>query len=450
MRTVLERLSSVRLAIALLILLASASALGTLVPQGRSPEEYRARYGAAGDVVTGLRLDRLYGSPAYLALLLLFGANLATCGLARFLPRLRRACGQDPRADAEAMGSLSVGESFVRRGGLENAVAAARRELARRRYRVREASEPGRHFLLARRRGLGAFGPDVVHLGLLVILAGGFVSGFGRSKAFLSLTEGGTASLGDGRPELRLDRFETEYHPRGGVKDWRSVVTVLENGVPLVTRAIEVNHPLKWRGVRYYQSGYGRDWESAAVVLRAGPRADPGASRDLGLAPGKSADLGDGTTLSLVRFVPDFIIGEGGAVSSRSSEPNNPAVLVEGSRSGRSVFSGWIFARYPEVSRLRPEGATDLVLELRSFDAPKVSILQATRDPGAPAIWLGSALLLAGLFLGFYWLPREVRMSFSSPDGNSVSIAAGGMAKKGRESFEKEFSGVLAALRKAS
>jgi cytochrome c biogenesis protein len=448
MRSVLKFLGSVKLALALFILLASASALGTLIPQQRTPGEYRARYGASAAVVTGLRLDRLYRSPGYLALLILFGANLSVCTLIRLSPKLKRTFGNDADLDAASIGALKVRDAFVRRGSPDQMASAARRELEGRRYHVRERADSGRLFLRGRRRVLGLFGADIVHLGILVVLAGGIVSGLGKSSTDIALAVGETAPIPGQSASVRLDKFETEYYPGGGVKDWTSTVTVLEHGVPSVNRKIEVNHPLSWKGTVLYQSSYGWDWERPEIGLRIRRKSDPAFLKRVVLGPDGTAEAGDGTTVSALRFVPDLVIGDDGKVHTRSAEPNNPAVLIEGRKDGNAIYSGWVFARYPEVSHVRPEGATDLVFELENYSAPQFSVLQASRDPGASFIWLGCAVLLTGLFLSFYWPPREVRIALEARDEGKVSVTVGGLAPKDREAFEREFGEITTALRR--
>jgi hypothetical protein len=42
----------------------------------------------------------------------------------------------------------------------------------------------------------------------------------------------------------------------GQVKDWKSTVSVMEEGHPVLTKTIEVNHPLHYGGYRFYQESY--------------------------------------------------------------------------------------------------------------------------------------------------------------------------------------------------
>jgi len=59
--------------------------------------------------------------------------------------------------------------------------------------------------------------------------------------------------------------------------------------------------------------------------------------------------LGDsGLTLTAVAFVPDFVMDEGG-ITSRSADPNNPAVRVVISEDGAADYEGWLFAAMPGI-----------------------------------------------------------------------------------------------------
>jgi len=89
-------------AIVLLILLIAASILGTLIPQGRSAQEYLARYGQLAGLFQKLQFTRLYQSFWYVGLLALFSLNIIICTLVRLSPKLRRVfrptCDLDPRS----------------------------------------------------------------------------------------------------------------------------------------------------------------------------------------------------------------------------------------------------------------------------------------------------------------------------------------------------------------
>ena len=450
MKAVLKFFSSVKLAIILFILLAIASILGTLIPQQLAPAQYQAYYGNLSRLVTGLDLDRLFQSAWFIGLLLLFGLNLVVCSLTRLTPKLRKTFGSAWAVEPHDLMPLKVKDAFTKRSGLEAFVAAARAELGRRHFRVSWKNSSSRTLLRARKHTFGLFGSDIVHLGILVILAGGIVSGLGKYRSNVSISEGQTAPVPSRAISLRLDKFETEYYLSGAVKAWKSTVTVFEGGTPRLTRTISVNHPLSYKGVVFYQSSYGWDWENPELELQVKKKSDPAFLKTISLKPGRKAALDEGTEITAVRFLPDFVIGADNEPATRSWEPNNPAVLIEGYRKDARVFSGWIFAKYPEFTRFRDSAEMDFAFEMTSYKAPQFSVLDAALDPGAPVIWAGCVILMLGLFFSFYWPPREIYLVLEAREGPSVAVSAGGLASKSRDRFEQDFAAIMTVLRRAS
>lgn len=350
-------------------------------------------------------------------------------------------------SDAADLMSLKTSGRFKKTGTVDDWRAAFRRELRSRRYKVREETSKARTCLLARKGTLGWFGSDVVHLGLLIILAGGLVSGAAGFRDYLPLREGQTLPAPRGDFEVRLDKFETELYPQGSVKAWKSTVTVVENGRNVLTKVVAVNHPLAYKGLNLYQSSYGWDWNSPEVELWAKKKSDPAYLEKRKLHPGEKAGLPGGLELRVERFVPDFIIGQDKQVESRSEQPNNPAVRVSLTKGPETLFGGWVFANYPDFTGMHSGGPADFSVELKDVHAPQYSVLEAAKDPGADVIWLGCVLIMAGLFLAFYWPTREIKVVLEGSPGKT-DIAAGGLTAKSREAFEAEFQEILAALRR--
>jgi cytochrome c biogenesis protein len=443
--------SSVKLAITLLILLALALVIGTLIPQGEPSAFYASHYGRLAGLLSALRLTNLYGSAWYLTLLLLFAVNTIVCTLSRFPAKWRRAFG--PRVDTEpsALVSLKVKARFVKNASSPDLRSQAESLLSARRYKTKTSQKEGRLCLLAGKRRLGHFGSDIVHLGLLVVMAGGIVSGLAGFRTQLTLGEGQTAAVPGAAFEIRLDKFETEFYPQGSVKAWKSTVTVIENGAPVLSRTISVNKPLSHGRYSFYQTSYGWNWDTPTLVITVKKKSDPGASRTVRLKVGERVAVDEkGVDAILVkRFVPDFVIGEGNETQSRSEQPNNPAALVEGWKGGERIFSGWVFAKYPDFDAMHSGQPTDLVFNLTDFQGSELSVLEAARDPGVGLIWAGCLFVTAGFFLAFYWPPREIRMVFDA-GRDRTEVTAGGQAAKNREAFQAEFEAILNSLRRGS
>jgi cytochrome c biogenesis protein len=449
MRALYRFLTSVRVAIFLLIALIAASVLGTFIPQQRSPEEYLVRYGQLAGLFERLQLTRLYHSVWYIALLAFFSLNLVVCTLARLSPKLRRALRPRFESEVRHLQAMRLKDRLKLAAPLARARALTAAELGRRRYRFQEKEAAGRVLVSARKRVLGFFGSDVVHLGLLVILAGGIVSGLSGRRANLTLVENQTLPVPGATFSLRLDKFTTEFYPNGSVRDWKSRLSVIEAGRPALERTIEVNHPLAYRGYTFYQSGYGWDWDNPSLEILVKKKSDSSYLRDLKLHPGEKASIGgEDIVVTVARFLPDFVLDEKNQPTSRSAQPNNPAAYIEGKRGPETLFAGWVFAKFPDFTRIHSAKETDLSFEFKDVSAPEYSVIQAARDPGAFWIWIGSALLMVGLCLAFYWPTREVRLILEESQGKT-EVAAGGLSAKSLEEFRREFEDLMAGLRKA-
>jgi cytochrome c biogenesis protein len=449
MKSLFKYFSSVKLAIVLLIIITLASVVGTLIPQQRSPEEYMARYDQWANLLQRLQFTNLYKSLWFNALLFLFALNIIVCTLDRLSPKLKKAFQPRLSIEAKDIAVLKIREKLKKHMNLDSTKEMVKKELSSRRYRVRETQQENEAFLYARKRVLGWFGADIVHLGILIIIVGGIISGIGGFSWNLTFSEGRILDVPRADFKLKLDKFETEYYPSGAVKDWKSTLTVLEDETPVLNKIIEVNHPLSYKGFVFYQSSYGWDWRNSSVEIVAKKREDSSFSRKIELKIGEKIKLeGEDIEVSVLEFIPDFVIGEKGQITSRSLEPNNPAAFIEGWQAKEKIFSGWIFAKFPDFDRIHSEKETDLIFELRDFNAGQISIIQASKDPGVNFIWAGCAFLMIGLLIAFYWPTREIRVALEEI-GNKTEITAGGIAAKNKEAFTSEFKNITESIRRS-
>ena len=182
MKSFIKFFSSVKLAIVLLIIITVASLLGTLIPQQRSLEEYTAHYGQLANLFNQLQLTKLYQSPWFITLLILFSINIIICTLTRLWPKLRRIFRPRLENEAKKILALKINQKFRKPWNLERTKEEIKNGLRSFHYRLKEENKENKTFLLARKKTIGWFGSDVVHLGLLVILAGGIKSGLGGLK----------------------------------------------------------------------------------------------------------------------------------------------------------------------------------------------------------------------------------------------------------------------------
>lgn len=321
--------------------------------------------------------------------------------------------------------------------------------------------------------GIGRFGPALTHLGvILLILAGlaysrlsfvtnqyanpgdtitvpdlsgakslldflkSFFTGSSSSSAWSGLDWRNLPKDTPNAFQLKVEDFLVEFTPEGKPKLFRTIATVLDPD-PVYKHNIEVNHPLIYKGIYFYQSTYNR---SSKVVLEVTKPSDSAWKRTLTLSPSQTLQLEEGVELAILRYLPDFRIDRG-RVFSASSSPRNPAVLVQ-----IDSASAWVF--------LRPELKTFNKRRIRSYEVRGVRLepvyttgLSVRTQPGVSLIWLASALITIGIVLSLYFNHWKVSIFIEkSPHGSALSRSL--HAYKWREDFLTTFDSVLREIKK--
>jgi cytochrome c biogenesis protein len=446
MKGLIKFFSSIKLAIILITIITIASIFGTLIPQNRPPQEYIQHYGQLASVFQKLHLTQLYSSWWYLTLLTIFTLNLLVCTLLRLGPKIRRAFSPKIGQEKKRILSLQVNETVKKSISPEKIPEIIKKIFRKYHYRIKIQSTEKHLYLLGRKKMLGLFGVDFVHLGLLIIVIGGIISGFTSFRTHLNIREKEVVPVPQANFSLRLDKFEMEYYPNGSIKDWKSTLTIIDNQTEKITKTIEVNHPLAYQGFRFYQSSYGWDWKHPQFIIEIKKRSDPGYSHQLTLIPRQPQEAPDDLSLVITHFVPDFIITENRQVATRSLEPRNPAAFIQVKQGDEQIYSGWIFAKFPEFSRSHTASSSDYHFIFKDLKAGMYSGIQVAKDPGTNFIWAGCVFLGIGLFLAFYWPPREI-WGLVEISGHQVDVHFGGVARKNKDSFAEEFTRLISDFR---
>ncbi|MBP6059360.1 MAG: cytochrome c biogenesis protein ResB [Candidatus Saccharicenans sp.] len=399
-------LSSLKLTISLLGLIILLSVIGTLIPQGEDPGFYQNYLPRWSGIILNLQLDHLYRSPLFLSVTFLFLLNIIFCSLRQLPAKFKQLRGEIesiPLGVQPAVNrKLATGFSDWFEASPDSLLA----ELRKRHYQIKIKEAGEKKTLLAQKEKPGLFGPEMVHLAILIIIVGGLISALFSQRIELALTEGQTADLPGKNFSLRLERFTTDYYPDGSIKSWKSLVSILDQGQVKKQKIIEVNQPLKYDGFNFFQMSYGFDWDRTSVELEI--KSSNSAVRNLTLKVGEKVQLDSGLTLNLINFIPDFALDQAGRPTSRSAEANNPAVLVLVSREGAPVYQGWLFYYHPESNQIQQQPGSELAISLKKFEAPLFSGLEAASDPGLNLVWLGCALLFLGLLACFYLNYRQM------------------------------------------
>ncbi len=412
--------ASVRLSFVLLLSLALTSVLGTLLPQKEHVSVYTQQFGETGArLILGLRLDDMYHAPWFLLLLALLAANLVICSLNR-LPLTLKLMAKEPAEELKR--SRPAQESLTLAGTpddhLERAAAALRQAVGP----VTRGEDGPARALYAERGAWSRLGVYLVHLSVLVIMAGAIVGNIWGFAGFINLNQGSTTDhldLDNGKQiplgfGLRLDKFTVEFHPDGMPKEYRSDLTFIENGQEVQKAVLMVNHPAERHGIDFYQASYGQ----SVTKLSANFIRD-GQTQTVALAHGQWTDLAGGGKALLIEARPEVNMGgmyKGPVARVGYQPPQGEPVALTAFQAGAKV----------------PMRGGPVSVEILELESTPYSGIQVKYDPGVWLIWVGCTLMVAGFVVAFYFAHRKVWLRLTPAGKGRCRIEIAGSTNKNR------------------
>src|SRR5512145_2246071 len=183
--------TSLKLAITVIIILAVASIIGTVIEQNQPIEKYQKFYGEGTiRLLDSLGLFDMYHSWWFLLLLVLLTVNLLCCSLDR-LPRVVRTV-RNPKTtlDEGLEKTLGLTDRWKKKGARE-ALAASYGEAMGRRFGKPRVTENGATVHLYAERGVvSRFGVYVTHLSIVIIFVGAIIGNVVGFKGYANIVEG--------------------------------------------------------------------------------------------------------------------------------------------------------------------------------------------------------------------------------------------------------------------
>jgi len=447
--------SSVRLTLVLLILLAAVSIVGTVIPQGEGMLEF-ARGLSPGtlEVFRALQLFDVYHSFWFRILISTLALNLIVCSLDR-LPATLRLFRSAPKPDREKPFEEAPREHRFR---TERAVgdAADIAEALFRKNHQKVARKDGESeiFLYGERGRLSLFAVYVVHLSVLLILAGGIVGSLLGFEAFVNIPEGesvDTVRLRDSRsPKLLGFRvecldFDVSFYENGTPKEYRSELRFVGDESEQEA-TLRVNHPFTFRGIRFYQASYG-SIPGDAVELLIRREGSPGAETRLHARRGERVSLPGGAGAFVVEEIREDFMRMG----------MGPAVRIVVHPAAGDALAFWVFlhpervaSRFSESFRsfpkLNPSAFEPYTFLLEDVESRYYTGLQVNRDPGVPYVWAGFFLIVIGLFAAFFVSHRRVWIRIEA-SGEGALVRVAGRSNKNPVGAEREMNQLTSRLR---
>ena len=427
----ISRLADLRLAIILLLAIALFSVSGTIIEQGQSVSFYQNNYPEdpavfgflSWQLLLTLGLDHVYTTWWFVSLLVIFGSSLTACSFTRQLPTLKSARRWQYYKRPHQFEKLAL-SSELPNLSIDQVIP----ELEKHRYKTFQEGNK----LYARKGIIGRIGPIVVHISMLMILAGAIWGAFTGFMAQEKVATGETFQVNNifeaGRfsqsqvPQnwqVRVNDFWIDYTNEGAIDQFYSDLSVVDlQGNELKQETIHVNKPLRYDGVTFYQT----DWGISAVKVQINN------SPIFKLPMAKLNQEGEGNLWGTwVPIKPD--LSQGISLLTRDLKGtllvyNANGKLTEVVRPGMEI----------EV-----EGVTLKVLDLIGSTG-----LQIKADPGIPIVYTGFGLLMIGVIMSYV----SHSQIWALQDGNSLYL--GGKTNRAQVGLEKEFLEIVRALESKS
>jgi cytochrome c biogenesis protein len=390
-------LTSLRLTVSLLLILAAVAVIGTVVPQGQPQNQYVSRFGAVwGQLLWLGGFAQVYFSPWFLGPIGLLAANILACvvhGLPQAVKRVLKPLTMETALTLPERGQITWPAGVDPHSRI---AASLSRELGR----CRQETLPEHTVYWGERGRFRPLGPYLIHIALLLILAGGLIGKFWGVDGQLAIDQGEVAGAFQVEPrvekplnfQVRLDKFQVSYYePGGSPKEFRSDLTFIQDGREVSRATCRVNEPVTFGGLTFYQSSYGAQ-ATGPIRLKV-----------------QLEDISESIEAPLRR--PTDLPGGRGKIIPMKVDGNfqgyGPAVLILAQASSDQPLAFWIFQNHPGLAKspyhpglVKQPGPYRFTVESIPFGY--YSVFQVKHDPGVAWVYAGFFLFLPGLYLAFF------------------------------------------------
>lgn len=471
--SVLKLLSSVRFGLVMLGTLLTCCMIGMLIMQ-INVEGFQKYYNAlspAKKVMFGrLGFFDIYHSWYFSLLLAITGLNIILASIDRFpsawqyirKPKLQAS----PKFIRAQMFNTEV--AFMGEPGL--IVDGIKRKWRGARFRVRVSEGEGRTTIFAQRHVWNRLGAYAVHVALLTIFTGGFLTnryGVGgsmeiepdRSSERFSILqyglEGPRASMLTLPFKIEcLDLQQKLVRPEGGLDaqntiDWLSYIRIADNGKEK-DLLVHLNNVGDYRGYRFFQSQFSPVCSARQVVISF-ESVSGGEPIMATIRRNESVDVAGIGRVRFVAFFPDFEINESGFTPLESNEYSKPFAQLEiltptGERRAALALGSQAAAFFDAGRGTTDDLEKELLVNGRKVllkDFEKVSrahTLTIQYDPGRTPVYIGFVLLLLSLCSVFFFSHQRVWVVVEPlKDQAGGRLYFGGNTNRNRHAFEEPF-----------
>ncbi|MHB8277846.1 MAG: cytochrome c biogenesis protein ResB [Candidatus Humimicrobiaceae bacterium] len=419
--------SSVRLAVILILVITGLSLLGALLVQvpseiAKDPQLYsnwvdtvaRSKVGVWAPLLSALRLFNVFNSLWFIIACTLLMLNIFICRVNRWSSISLSLRGSVVKQNENFyFNDNTHAELKDIQAPFSEAAMITEKILKGRGYRTRTESDENNIYIAADKNRYYRLGTYFSHFSLILFVLAFIASSyFGFRDMSFTVPVGSIREIGhDTALSLQLISFVDEYYDNGTPKDYRSEVVLYENSQPVKRAIIQINHPLVYKGIRFFQSYFG-----PATKMQV--RDENGNDVFNDNVPMDSSFVTEGARRYEGFFelhLPEASLYNIRLISSavNAEDPMIPAgyIAVDVSQDSKQIDFKLVKLGTPKVV-----GG----LEFTFLEESKYSGFQVSQDPMNILIWIASILFIIGICAVFYFPYRQVWV-LSQPLGQGSS-----------------------------
>lgn len=460
--------SSVRLGVILLCLLGLACLIGMLIMQQNVDgfENYYAALTPAQRLLyTRLGIFDIYHVWYFNALLAALSLNIILASIDRF-PKtwkfvskpqvtvpLRWLSEQNRAVEFESSVTPDEVEPLLKRFGWK---------------RIRRSEKGDSTYVFAESGVWNRLGAYPVHVALLTIFLGGFLTAQMGTTGNLPLAPGESSDI-IRENVVNLDRvsemtkqlpFQVEFTDieqklikndgplsASNTLDWITRFRITDGG-ETTDAMVQMNRPYDYRGYRFFQASFVPIGRARNITLDVTPAGANQAER-IKIDRDGAATLADGTVIRFAEFRGNFRIGPEDQNEDTSAYPN-PAAVLSVVPPGGTLQTAYAFG--PQMANIPIAGKPVAGYTYRLVDFEKVSdrhVLSVQRDPGSNVVYVGFVLLFLTLVAVFFFSHQRVWVVFTKNDDGSSTLVTAGNTNRSQNGFNDKFSRFATALQGA-
>ena len=395
----LRFLADLRFAIAILLIIALFSIIGTVIEQDQSIEIYKLNYPLTNrvfgflswDIILKFGFDHIYKTWWFISCIITFGVSLLTCTILQQFPALKvsRRCQ-----------FFRIPKQFQRLKISTKLQNSKFHKLIFKMKKTQYSVFHQKNIIYAYKGLVGRIAPIIVHFSMILILIGtlvGAITGF-KAQEIIPKTETFHIQnvLSNGQftliPKIstRVNDFWITYSNKNSVVQFYSDISILNfNGNELNHKTIFVNSPIAYKGINYYQT----DWNLVGLRIQ---------NQNLEILQYPLINLLNSKAKLWITWIPTDTTLKQGII-----------LLIDNLEGYCSVYNEYgKFLGNLETNELFKENFPITLIDIVSSTG-----LQIKTDPGIPIIYMGFFFLILSTLISYItysqiWVVKEKKQMF--------------------------------------